>query len=148
MSVAVEYAPCPYPSGWVAPPPQRGASSGARETKRTTGASSLATVRVLHAPPPSAAVGLRLTCRGVWVLVALAGVLAGVLVCLGAASAPSGGSAPAVPAAVTVRAGDTLWSIAQRVAPDTDPRAEVAALRRRNHLVGTELVPGQVIATP
>ncbi len=46
---------------------------------------------------------------------------------------------------VTVRSGDTLWSIATRVAPAQDPRAEVDTLRRVNHLAGVGLEPGQVL---
>jgi LysM repeat protein len=48
---------------------------------------------------------------------------------------------------VTVRAGDTLWSIATRLAPQRDPRAEVADLQRINSLRGGALVPGQVLRT-
>jgi hypothetical protein len=36
-----------------------------------------------------------------------------------------------------------LWSIAARVAPNVDPRAEVEVLQRVNRLPGAELVPGQ-----
>jgi LysM repeat protein len=49
---------------------------------------------------------------------------------------------------VTVQPGDTLWSIATRVAPQRDPRAEVAALQKRNHLADVALVPGQVLQIP
>ena len=93
-------------------------------------------------------VTLRLTRRGVAVLaVAIAG-LAAVLVWLAARSAPSPAPAPrTVPANVTVRTGDTLWSIADRVAPQRDLRAEVATLQRLNHLSGATLVPGQVLRT-
>jgi LysM repeat protein len=49
---------------------------------------------------------------------------------------------------VTVAPGDTLWSIAERVAPNTDPRAEVAALQKRNGLTGVDLVPGEVLRIP
>ena len=106
-----------------------------------------ATVLTLHAPSASAA-PLRLTRRGVLVLAALVAVLAGAIVWLAGLSAP-GAARPAgpAPAAVTVRAGDTLWSIAGRVAPDTDPRAEVATLQRLNHLPGAALTPGQVLRT-
>lgn len=67
---------------------------------------------------------------------------------LGAVSAPGAGrSAAPVPAQVTVHAGDTLWSIAGRIAPGVDPRAEVATLQRLNHLGGAQLQPGQVLRT-
>jgi LysM repeat protein len=46
---------------------------------------------------------------------------------------------------VTVRPGDTLWGIASRVAPQRDPRAEIALLQRLNGLHDVALVPGQVL---
>jgi nucleoid-associated protein YgaU len=109
-----------------------------------------ATVSVLR--PPADAPGaapLRLTRRGVVVLSAVVLLLGLGLVWLARASAPSSaGTHPAAPAAVTVQSGDTLWSIASRVAPGQDPRAEVAALQRRNHLSGVDLTPGQVLQVP
>jgi LysM repeat protein len=62
------------------------------------------------------------------------------------APAPAAPAAPA-PAVVTVHPGDTLWSIAGRVAPGADPRAEVADLQRRNGLSGAALRPGQLLRT-
>ena len=101
-------------------------------------------------PAPSAA-PLRLTQRGVAVLAAAVAVLAVALVALAWLSAPSGASStppPLVGNTVAVAPGDSLWSIAERVAPNRDPRAEVAQLQRLNHLdgaAGTDLVPGQVL---
>lgn len=46
---------------------------------------------------------------------------------------------------VTVQAGDTLWSIAQRVAPNRDPRPVVSRLRSVNHLDSVSLTPGQTL---
>ena len=46
-----------------------------------------------------------------------------------------------------VSAGDTLWSIASRVAPERDPRAEVATLQKLNHLASANLMPGQQLRT-
>ncbi|WP_375487576.1 LysM peptidoglycan-binding domain-containing protein [uncultured Jatrophihabitans sp.] len=106
-----------------------------------------ASVSVLHAPS-GAALPLRLTRRGVLVLALLTSALAAVLVWAAAASAPDASASGAVaagPATVTVRAGDTLWAVANRVAPQRDPRAEVAQLRRLNHLADPDLVPGQVL---
>jgi nucleoid-associated protein YgaU len=109
----------------------------------------LASVTVLH--PPRTAAGtppLRLTRRGVLALTAAVAALGGLLVWLAALSAPEHGAAPAAPHAVTVQVGDTLWSIATRVAPDSDPVAEVAALQRRNQLTGADLTPGQLLRIP
>lgn len=46
-----------------------------------------------------------------------------------------------------VNAGDTLWSIAA-ASSGGDPREGVWKLRERNHLVGTTIVPGQVLRLP
>jgi hypothetical protein len=47
----------------------------------------------------------------------------------------------------TVQAGDTLWSIALRVAPGRDPRPVVDQLIEDNHLRGA-LQVGQAISLP
>jgi hypothetical protein len=106
----------------------------------------------LHAPLDAGpAAPLRLTHRGVLVLSAAVAVLGAALLLLAARSAPSLGMSgvssatgrAGSPAALTVRAGDTLWDIAARVAPNADPRAEVAHLVAVNHLSGVVLRPGQ-----
>jgi len=91
---------------------------------------------------------VRLTRRGVAVLTVAVLALGAGLIWLAKLSAPRSGPAPQAPHAVTVQSGDTLWSIATRIAPDRDPRAEVAALERRNHLTSVDLVPGQVLRAP
>ena len=50
---------------------------------------------------------------------------------------------PSAPAVVEVQPGDTVWSIAQRVAPQADTRAVVDAIVARNGLVGGVVHPGQ-----
>ena len=114
------------------------------------GPEPLASVTVLHPPrePFSARSTLRLTRRGVTVLALAVATLGAGLVWLAKLSAPEPGAAQPAPHSVTVSPGDTLWSIATRVAPGTDPRAEVAALQRRNHLTGVNLVPGQILRVP
>lgn len=108
----------------------------------------LASVSILHAPAEPAPVSWRLTRRGVVVLTALVFALGIGLIWLARLSAPQSAAAPPAPHVVTVAPGDTLWSIATRVAPDTDPRAEVAALQQRNGLTGVDLTPGQVLRVP
>ncbi len=49
---------------------------------------------------------------------------------------------------VTVRSGDTLWAIAQRVAPGEDPRSVVDALVEANDVDPGALVPGQTLIIP
>lgn len=106
-------------------------------------------ITMLHPPAGRDAVApLRLTRRGVVVLVAVVGLLGLGLVWLAARSAPTAAAPRPVPASATVRAGDTLWSIASRVAPQADPRAEVAALQHANNLPGAQLVPGQILRIP
>jgi LysM domain len=90
---------------------------------------------------------VRLTRRGVTVLGLAAIVAASAVALFSWMSAPAPTAQPAVPAAITVQPGDTLWSIAQSVAPNRDPRAEVDDLTRINHLGSASLAPGQVIRT-
>lgn len=111
-----------------------------------------ASVRVLLPPIDSGpAAPLRLTRRGVFAVSVAVALVGAALVWLAALSAPRPpspeGADAGSPRVVTVRPGDTLWSIAARVAPDTDPLAEVAALQRANHLSGVLLQPGQRLRT-
>jgi LysM repeat protein len=99
----------------------------------------------LNVPP--AAKPLRLTRRGLVVVIAVTGLLAVLLLTVARLSA---GAAPSVPAApvgstVTVEPGDTLWSIAQRAEPKSDPRLVVDHLRKVNHLDSVVLSPGQTL---
>ena len=60
-----------------------------------------------------------------------------------------GGRAEAkVPRTYVVRPGDTLWSIATRVEPSTDPRVVVDAIGSANGVDPGALVPGQQLAIP
>ena len=47
-----------------------------------------------------------------------------------------------------VRPGDTLWSIATRFAPSTDPRVVVDAIASANGVDPGALVPGQQLSIP
>lgn len=49
---------------------------------------------------------------------------------------------------VTVRPGDTLWSIASSAAPDTDPRAVIDGIRGVNHLPDDVVRVGEVLRVP
>ena len=112
----------------------------------------LATVTQLYVPRErSVAPPLRLTRRGVVVLAGLVGLIAAALIGIAWASAPSaagnGAGAGLAAANVSVQQGDSLWSIAARVAPNTDPRVEVERLQSLNHLSGVTLQPGQLLRT-
>jgi hypothetical protein len=101
-------------------------------------------------PPRRAAIpGVRLTRRGRATLAAAAAAVAAVVILLSVVGASSEAARPnpPTPGSVVVTDGDTLWTIAQRVAPAVDPRREVATLVRLNHLRTVTLVPGQVIRT-
>ncbi|MBN9606923.1 MAG: LysM peptidoglycan-binding domain-containing protein [Actinomycetales bacterium] len=103
---------------------------------------------VLTAPRPR----LRLTPRGRAVLGALAIVplvLAALVFGWGASGAEAGSTpSDVIFATVTVHPGDSLWSIAERVAPDADPAEVVADLTRLNNLSGAALQPGEELAVP
>ena len=49
-----------------------------------------------------------------------------------------------VAATTVVRPGDSLWTVAQRLAPDEDPRPVVDSLSAARH--GTVLTPGETIS--
>jgi LysM domain len=57
---------------------------------------------------------------------------------------------PARPGEITVivRPGDTLWSIAKRVAPGADPRAAVQRISERNGLRGSAVLAGRRLILP
>ncbi|MBA3690630.1 MAG: LysM peptidoglycan-binding domain-containing protein [Actinobacteria bacterium] len=47
-----------------------------------------------------------------------------------------------------VRAGDTLWSIARRSEPGSDPRAVMDAIAAANGVRGGDLLAGQRLLLP
>ncbi|MDA3649622.1 LysM peptidoglycan-binding domain-containing protein [Saccharopolyspora indica] len=51
-------------------------------------------------------------------------------------------------ALVEVRPGDTLWGIADRVAPNSDPRAVVARIAELNGLDATSVRTGRLLVVP
>lgn len=97
---------------------------------------------------------LRLTARGRRVLAVLASLPA--VIALTIAMLSSGGAvasgqegAPADSfATVTVMPGDSLWSIAQDVAPGADPRDVVWEIMQLNGLSAEQLVAGHSLAIP
>ncbi|WP_144797223.1 LysM peptidoglycan-binding domain-containing protein [Microbacterium paludicola] len=96
---------------------------------------------------------LRLTARGRRVLAGLAALplAAGIAFAAisGGSALASGDEAQTVSfATVTVLPGDTLWSIAESVAPSADPRIVISAIERLNALGTGSLQVGQQIAIP
>jgi Tfp pilus assembly protein FimV len=73
---------------------------------------------------------------------------------LGTRAASQAAAAPAVPSHVglpwvTVHEGDTLWTIADAVAPDEgDPGAVVTEIKRLNGLPGSLIRPGSRLYVP
>ena len=49
---------------------------------------------------------------------------------------------------VTVAQGDSLWAIAQRTSPQSDPREVVTAIRELNGMRSNVIHPGQVLLIP
>ena len=68
-----------------------------------------------------------------------------IAVAVALAARPSGSAGK--PVSYVVKPTDTLWGIASRHYPG-DPREGIWRLEKRNHLVGTTLVPGQRLLLP
>lgn len=96
-------------------------------------------------PATRPATALRLTARGraVTGLLAVALLTGGGL--LGPGRATEAGPHGQRAERVVVQSGDTLWSIAVRVAPEADPRQTVARIAAANQLAGATLRPGQTL---
>jgi hypothetical protein len=94
---------------------------------------------------------LRLTRRGrTLVVLLLAAVLFGAFSLGRSASQATGPGEATGPALVqtTVQPGESLWSVAQRIAPDNDPREVIAQIRRINDLESSQLLVGQQLLLP
>jgi len=104
------------------------------------------------AAPAVARVRLRITRRGRGVLAVLGAlpIVAGAFVfgLNGGGAVASGESSDVRFQYVTVRAGESLWSLAEDIAPDSDPRDVVSDLLSLNQLASAGLEPGQQLAVP
>ncbi|TPW70268.1 LysM peptidoglycan-binding domain-containing protein [Schumannella sp. 10F1B-5-1] len=103
------------------------------------------------APRPGAA-RLRITRRGQMVLSALIAIPlvfgAAVLVLGGGDAVATSTSSSTTFEHIRVQSGDTLWSIAERVAPESDPRDVAAAIINLNQLDSASLEPNDLLAIP
>ncbi|WP_085370388.1 LysM peptidoglycan-binding domain-containing protein [Leifsonia sp. NCR5] len=102
--------------------------------------------------PAGARTRLRLTRRGRAVLTTLASVplIVGALVFAlnGGGALASGDQAHVRFQYVTVESGQSLWSIAEKVAPSADPRDVIASIVSLNQLDTAVVSPGQQLAIP
>ena len=102
-------------------------------------------------PARSVAVGpaVRLTRRGRLALTAVVGLglLAGTVATGTVSVAGDRGAAP-VTHQVVVQPGQTLWQLATKAMPGTDPREAVVRLRELNRLSTTSVQPGQQLLVP
>lgn len=136
LATETRSAPAPLPPALV--PPTAPALRGQRAAAPVNGRSYEMTVSHRSAPRPSRVVSL---------LAAVAVTLA-VVAGLGWLGQ---GAEPAIPertAVIRVGAGETIWDVAARVAPQSDQRAVVQRIRLLNGIVGAELVPDQQLQVP
>jgi len=114
----------------------------------------MTTIDIAAAPTLAPVTRLRLTSRGRRVVAFLASLPAVIALSIAIVSgggaiasaehgAPAGGFTT-----VTVLPGDSLWSIAQEVAPGADPRDVVDAIVRLNLLDSAQLSVGETLAIP
>jgi hypothetical protein len=97
-------------------------------------------------------VTVRLTRRGrllLTLVLLVVGVAAAVLHTGGGTAGAGADPAPAASATVvTVRPGETIWSIAERVAPGRDPRDTVQAILDLNRLQTSQVRVGTALRLP
>ncbi|MDQ3715466.1 MAG: LysM peptidoglycan-binding domain-containing protein [Actinomycetota bacterium] len=65
----------------------------------------------------------------------------------GSQAAPQARPAPALEQ-MTVQPGESLWTVAERIAPENDPREVIAQIRRLNDLSDSTLRIGQQLLLP
>jgi hypothetical protein len=75
-------------------------------------------------------------------------ILSGFAAITGATAGSSDTAIPTPYVKVSVKPGDTLWSIAESIAPEGDRRSLVADIVDINHLESLELQAGQKIYVP
>ena len=105
-----------------------------------------------YRPTAPAAPRLRLTKRGRGVLTFLAAtplVIAAFLFALNGGGATASLEGSDVPFEyVTVEPGQSLWQLAEDIAPQSDPRDVIAQIMQLNQLEGADVYAGQELAIP
>jgi len=107
----------------------------------------------VEAAAPAARSHLRLTRRGRLVLSAVvAAPLVALVLWFGLNAGGAGAADHTTPSAplqhVTVHQGQSLWQIAEAIAPHDDPRDVISAIVDLNSLQTSQLMPGQSLAIP
>jgi hypothetical protein len=109
-------------------------------TRRQVPASAAKTAEAARSPIVRPGPGARLVAAAAITLIVVSG-----LGWIGQNTAPA---VPANTAVVQVGAGETLWDIARRAAPRSDPRAVVERIRQLNRITGSAVSPGQWLRVP
>lgn len=124
----------------------------AGRTVRRRGGQPVRPRRLAAAPPPAPPVA---ACRRVYVRRRVATLVLGVLmvagIVTGLALLGSSAAEPAVPertVVVQVAPGETLWELAERVAPESPTPAVVERIRELNGIRGITVHPGQPLIVP
>ncbi|MDT7545206.1 MAG: hypothetical protein QOE99_1316 [Actinomycetota bacterium] len=108
-------------------------------------------VRAVPAVRPARPVRrVRVTRRGRLVLVVASALVLLLVISFGrtgSQAATATGTGPTLQQ-TTVQQGETLWAVAQRIAPKNDPREVIAQIRRINHLHSSVLRTGQQLLLP
>ncbi len=103
----------------------------------------------MTSPTRSYTTPVRLTRRGRIAVVALLMlILVAAGLSLGHGSSQAAGRHHPIQHTVTVEAGETLWSVAARIAPHADPRLVVADITSLNDLATAVVEPGQQLIVP
>jgi hypothetical protein len=125
------------------------AGSGLRPPAASAAASRPAP-RARAVAPRATSPRTRLTRRGRVVLLVVAALLLLAAISVGRAGSQAATATENGPMLqqATVQPGETLWAVAQRIAPKNDPREVVAQLRRINHLQSSSLRVGQQLLLP
>ncbi|WP_420123806.1 LysM peptidoglycan-binding domain-containing protein [Nakamurella sp.] len=95
--------------------------------------------------PPAGGEGYRI---GRWERLALTVLVGATLVLLAIRLLGALMAGPEASTDITVKPGDTLWSIATDAAPDRDPRAVIDEIRRLNQVTGDLVRAGEVLRVP
>jgi hypothetical protein len=108
-----------------------------------------APIGTAHAPSTR----LRITARGRKVLAGVIAlpavtVLTAIALFSGGSAIATGGGATTDFDYLTVQAGQSLWGIAETIAPEADPRDVIAEIMSLNQLSESSVQPGQRIAVP